>query len=144
MIQRIQSVYLFLAFVLSIVSVAMFSTSVWFANGGTSLVSAVYHVSYPVLGCLFPFFLLVSGILSVVCIFGYKNRKRQTTLVLMSQLSIIGAFLVFLIPYIADRSLQLEWSAIVLLPLFAFIFNMLARKAIIKDEKLVRSTDRIR
>jgi len=145
MIQRIQSIYLFIAFVLLTVGSVLFATDVWWTKVGTvDAAYSIYHVDYPILGYLFPVFLMIPALFSLYGIFKFKKRMIQIRLILLGQLFIVVAFLIFLIPFIAKTSLTLEWNATVILPLVAFFFNVLARKAILKDEKLVRATDRIR
>ena len=77
------------------------------------------------------------ALVALVVVFLYKNRKLQANLcgVLMA----IGV-----IYYIALAVLYpvLEWYAV--MPMIAVLLLFLARKAILKDEKLVKSLDRIR
>ena len=113
MIQRIQTIYLFLAAVVLVV------------------------------GCLFEpmgYFMGLTGsmaLLALVVVFFYKNRPFQIKM--CTVLLAIGV-----IYYIALAVLHpvLEWYAV--MPMLAVFFLFLARKRIVKDEKLVRSLDRIR
>lgn len=145
MIQRIQSLYLFIAFVLLTVGAVLFAVNVWPTK--TAEVAAdysIFHTGYPLLGFLFPAFLMIAALISLFVIFKFKKRMFQVRLIMFGQLSIVVAFLIFLIPFIANTSLGFEWNVKLILPLIAFVFDVLARRAIIKDEKLVRATDRIR
>ena len=74
---------------------------------------------------------------SLLVVFLYKNRPLQANL--CTALMAIGV-----IYYIALAVMQpaLEWY--VALPMVAVFFLFLARKGIVKDEKLVKSLDRIR
>lgn len=145
MIQRIQSIFLFIAFVLLTIGTVLFASNVW-QTGAVALDMeySIYHTSYPVLGYLFPVFLMIPALLSLYCIFKFKKRMVQVRLIMFGQLSIVVAFLIFLIPFIAETSLVLKWNATMILSLIAFVFDVLARRAILKDEKLVRASDRIR
>ena len=76
-------------------------------------------------------------VMTLIVIFLYKNRPFQANLcVVLMALGVIY--------YIALAVIQpvLEWYAV--LPMVAVLFLFLARKRILKDEKLVRSLDRIR
>lgn len=96
-----------------------------------------------VVGCVFEplgYFKGLTGsmaVLALVVVFLYKNRPLQikTCAVLIA----IG-----IIYYIALAVVQpvLEWYAV--MPMVAVLLLFMARKRIVKDEKLVRSLDRIR
>lgn len=145
MIQRIQSIFLFIAFLLLTIGVVLFGSNVWQTRVGViNAEYSIYHTSYPVLGYLFPVFLIIPALLFLYCIFKFKKRMLQVRIIMFGQLSIIVAFLIFLIPFIANSSLTLEWNATMILSLVAFVFDVLARRAILKDEKMVRASDRIR
>jgi uncharacterized membrane protein YjgN (DUF898 family) len=77
------------------------------------------------------------ALLALGVVFLYKNRPFQTNL--CSVLIALG-----LIYYIALAIIHpvLEWYAA--MPMLAVLFSFLARKGIVKDEKLVKSLDRIR
>lgn len=155
MIQRIQSVYL-----LFIAILAGFTIFLPVAN----LVNVNEHLTY-----LFDFkgitliqptgnvlesttwlisaFAAVFGILSLVTLFSYKNRVKQIRLSVINMLFMIGYY-VLLIIYIwmACSTLKTDWhlQSASVLPLICLIFNYLAIGAIGKDEKLVKSLDRLR
>lgn len=92
--------------------------------------------------------LVLSGTISLIDIFLYKNRPLQAKLcwVIMGLLAIwyLGYFL--LGNSLADEfKADFQFSYIVTcLPAIAIILTFLARKGIMADEKLVRSMDRIR
>jgi len=91
----------------------------------------------------------ISSILSVISIFYYKNRLLQIRLNNFNLLFtlIFIATIYFLIPYmIEEQSPNLNdiWQFGLILPLFSLIFLILANRFIKKDEKLVRSADRLR
>jgi len=125
MIQRIQSLYLLITIVSSVV---LF----FFAQGiqETSLV-----VEYRLL--------LFTPILSFFVLFLFKNRSLQArlcTFLLFFQLCLIGFYV-----YSYTLHVQLPLThPVVLVSLFQLLFFWLARRAILKDENLVRSVDRIR
>ena len=135
MIQRIQSVYLLL--------------------GGIALLGIIPVRS--ALGTFSPSWALPTGLavvglaalLAIISIFLYNNRAQQRNLVLGAQLlTILIVLAVFAGVYfvIGFASIPTEAGPILLmcLPVLAYIFFFLARKAIEKDIALVRSMDRLR
>jgi len=98
-------------------------------------------------------FTLLSIITPLIAIFSYKNRKRQSRITLLNALFIV-LYYVAVISYLfafvnkidtVDSVTQINMtSLIILLPLVALVFDLLAYWRIRKDEKLVKSLDRIR
>jgi len=98
-------------------------------------------------------FTLLSIITPLIAIFLYKNRKRQARLTLLNALFIV-IYYVAVIAYLSafinkidseDANIQINLTSfIIVLPFIALIFDLLAYWRIRKDEKLVRSLDRIR
>lgn len=83
----------------------------------------------------------------LLCIFSFRNRKRQLGLCWTIILLIFGLVAVLLVkiqPYqqVELRNQQLGISAF--LPTVSIICTLLARRAIARDEALVRSADRLR
>jgi hypothetical protein len=158
MIQRIQSVFLFLAF---IATVAIFFYPI--AGIYSDLFTYkfyVYELKNMVPGepslftfmTTFPLLLLniIIGAMSVTCIFLYKNRIRQAKIVRLAiLLEIVFIALVFFVyAGIIEKNLHstpdyLEEAGIYF-PLISLIFLILAYRFILKDERLVRSADRLR
>ena len=89
--------------------------------------------------------LLLASSIDLLTIFIYKQRMRQAALCLVS-LFVYIAWYVALIVYskqtAPDAAFHLSWETV--LPMVAAILTLMARKAIIADEKLVRAADRIR
>jgi len=158
MIQRIQTIFLSLAFLAAI-------TLFFFPLAGIYSTSAaykfyIYELKNMVPGepsmftfmTTFPLLLLniLVAALSVTCIFLYKNRVRQAKLVRLAiLLDIIMIALVFFVyAKIVETNLNatLDYldEAGIYFPLISLIFLILANRAIMKDEKLVRSVDRLR
>jgi hypothetical protein len=134
MIQRIQSVYLFIAFLFS--GVISFFVPLF-----TLTESSRYLMDYPVFMALF----ILSAIISFYSIFRYKNRQQQ---VVAGRFNIIINFSVFgFIGYTWYESLAMEIGKLGLgafIPLISVILISLANRAIMKDEALVRAADRFR
>ncbi|MGB0981189.1 MAG: DUF4293 domain-containing protein [Winogradskyella sp.] len=136
MIQRIQSLYLLLAAVISVGLIFVFH--LWSTAEGVKTF-AIDNYTY------FGLF-LGSGLLSLISIFRFKNRKSQFVL---GRLNILLNFI--LLGIFVYQSLNLSGETNVsekgiglLLPIFSIVCLVLANKAIKKDEDLVKSVDRLR
>lgn len=155
MIQRIQSVYLLLAGVLS--AIAFFTPLAYFT--GTAGTWEMYTTAFtqatatttagdvPSLPWGILLLSLICVIIPVFCIFKYNNRKLQMTLCTLS----IVAYILYYAAYIAygftlSRELTASFTPTlyIVLPFFALLSVILARKAIKSDEEKVRAADRIR
>jgi peptidoglycan/LPS O-acetylase OafA/YrhL len=77
------------------------------------------------------------AVVALVTIFLYRNRTLQTTLCNVVMCVGIMFYIV-----LAVKQPDMEWF--LALPLVGVLLTFLARKGIVKDEKLVRSLDRIR
>ncbi|MEH6705352.1 MAG: DUF4293 domain-containing protein [Galbibacter orientalis] len=136
MLQRIQSIYLFLVVIIS--GVLPFWVYLWTDNAG----EAVYAESDILYSALF----IASAILAFITIFLFKKRKNQFVL---NRLNMI--LNLFLLGFFVYRSLVLSGETNVsekgigmLLPIISIVFLVLANRAIKKDEDLVKSVDRLR
>jgi hypothetical protein len=135
MIQRIQTVYLILTFIIT--AVLLFFIPLWTLNG-----KPFYFMQDQVYTVL----LGLSTMLTIVSIISYKKRQNQFVL---NRLNIIlNLILLGLFVY---RSLNLSGETLVsekgigmFLPIVAIVLLVLANKAIKKDEDLVKSVDRLR
>ncbi len=85
--------------------------------------------------------------LSTFVIMKYKNRKQQFRLATVNlilifiEILITAGFIVYA-KYQLNIDFALKYSAI--FPVIALIFNYLAMRGIMKDEKLIKSMDRLR
>ncbi|WP_269236794.1 DUF4293 domain-containing protein [Flavobacterium flavigenum] len=137
MIQRIQTIYLLLTFLVT--GVLLFFVPLWTVNG-----KDFYFMQDQVYTIL----LGLSTMLTIISIISYKKRQNQFV---MGRLNIIlNLILLGLFVY---RSLNLsgETANVVsekgigmFLPIVAIVLLVLANKAIKKDEDLVKSVDRLR
>ncbi|OXA93231.1 DUF4293 domain-containing protein [Flavobacterium hercynium] len=137
MIQRIQTVYLLLTFIIT--GVLMFFIPLWTLNTGKAFYFMQDQVYTILLG--------LSTMLTIISIISYKKRQNQFV---MGRLNIIlNLILLGLFVY---RSLNLSGEAATVsekgigmfLPIVAIVLLVLANKAIKKDEDLVKSVDRLR
>lgn len=150
MIQRKQTVYLILAVLFA--CICMFMPLGTFVPKGMGVNSIMYasqivhdgHSDFSV----FPLFavLLVSGVMSAVTIFLYKNRKRQSAVCVWGMIILLVWYALFayfsLCGKISDVTFCPKFASI--LPLVSMISLYMARRGILYDERLVRAADRIR
>jgi len=155
MIQRIQSIYLVLAL---IASVLMFIFPLAEFYGSSNFVLYAYQLDFfdPDPSLTFnPYFLLplmallvLLVFLPIITIFSFKSRKRQLLLTKIS----MGLTLVLLASYFFGYIALLEnavgnpphYEFASFMPALTFLFLLLANRSILKDEKLIKSMDRLR
>lgn len=137
MIQRIQTVYLILTFIVT--GVLVFFIPLWTLSNGKAFYFMQDKVYTVLLG--------LSTMLTIISIISYKKRQNQFV---MGRLNIIlNLILLGLFVY---RSLNLSGETVTVsekgigmfLPIVAIVLLVLANKAIKKDEDLVKSVDRLR
>ncbi len=139
MIQRVQSIYLFLA---SISAALLFLLDMWIIEVDSEKViySVYYNMPLMILACLMI-------LMPFIALFLYKNRKQQ---IRFCQFTItLAALFIGVAVYVHSFSLAAT-AAIhtygfgIVIPFFVILFIYLAMRSIRKDEKLVRSMDRLR
>lgn len=99
--------------------------------------------------------LIIAVVLPLLTIFLFKNRKLQNRLCILEIVLLLviqgllfyyamvkGVELIKMFPEATVESKQ--WLAMMLIPLVSILFTWLAKRGIMKDEKLVRSMDRLR
>ena len=161
MLQRIQTVFLFIIVVL--MAVYIFSP-VWISTpDSTDSISRIYPfflytttIDAPDTGDVTYWPYMVSGILAVVTIlvalaeiFSYNNRMKQVKLGALNSLLIAGVL--FAAVFFGNQG-QLQWeqagqgsySVGMFFPTLAIICNFVANRFIRRDEKVVKSMDRLR
>lgn len=89
------------------------------------------------------------AVLSLVTLFSFKNRKLQTLLTSFNFLFILGLIVMMYMfslnmDYFEGQDAARSHTFAALLPLALIFFNFLALRGIQKDERLVRSMDRLR
>jgi hypothetical protein len=156
MIQRKQSVFLFLAAVS--LSVLFFLPLAKFIGDSDSLVLYVYGLEslvpdhspdFPqLLIYLLAFIVVAMILLAIAIIFLYENRKRQLSLLkiaIILNLVLIASFFFYFVNELENVAGGLvSYEAGTYFPLVSLVFFILANRAIIADEKLIRSSDRLR
>ena len=153
MIQRKQTLFLLAAIIMTVICLCMQLGA--FSVGGLD-VARVYNLWYtdplgkhhldtwPLMALLLP-----TAVIATFTIFIYKRRKTQALFCLFNVLLIVAWYLCFAMvdKMVGDKSWNLvdftpHWPAV--LPAVSCILYIMARRAILADEKLVRSLDRIR
>ena len=136
MIQRIQSVYLFLAFIIT--AVLPFTFRLCKLNTG-EIVYFMSNLTYTVLFGL-------ASTLSLLSVLAFKKRQQQfvlNRLNMILNLILLGLFVYRLLTVSGGTSVS-EKGIGMFLPIGAIALLVLANKAIKKDEDLVKSVDRLR
>ncbi|RZJ67706.1 MAG: DUF4293 family protein [Flavobacterium sp.] len=140
MLQRIQTVYLILALVVS--GALPFFFPLWTEKSETAEV-AVYFMQVPTYTIIFG----LSVTLALLSILTYKKRQQQfviNRLNMILNLILLGLFLYRSLIVSGDAPAVSEKGIGMFLPILSIVFLVLANKAIKKDEDLVKSVDRLR
>jgi len=148
--QRIQTIFLILAAIalglLFLPVMSFFSVSGSQQAGvsmlGDGILNIKDHISFQIL-------VVLGVIASLVAIFMFKNRSLQITL---SRLTLVISILIMILSgvffYLDYQSLQanslVSGEVGLLSPILGILFSFLAMRNIKKDDKLVKSSDRLR
>lgn len=146
MIQRIQSIWLLLA---ALTAAAVFYTDVYRAQVVKETGIFTEHLR---VGAHFPSLLVavLMGLLPLVAIFMFKNRKKQRSMVwgcVLVTVGFIALNLMRISNFNNSTALQITDRTYYIgsvLPVIVLVFLILAIRGINRDEKLVRSLDRLR
>lgn len=146
MIQRIQSLYLLLA---AAAGVGTWFFDIWRAKLSDNTLAAFNaQSSYLV----FILYMLIVA-LAVICIFLFKNRKLQFRLTVLNVFLAIGAIALQYFKVLdfanalqtAGKTISSSWyMPAAFLPIVILILLVLAARGIYKDERLIKSLDRLR
>ena len=137
MIQRIQTIYLLLAFAAT--GILPFVFPLWTTND-----SKEYFFMYD------QFYVILYGLstsLTVWSILSYNKRQNQFVigrLNIILNLILLGLFVYRSLNLSGETAIVSEKGIGMFLPIVAIVFLVLANKAIKKDEDLVKSVDRLR
>ncbi|MFV8326369.1 DUF4293 domain-containing protein [Flavobacterium sp. ZS1P14] len=137
MIQRIQTIYLFLAFVVT--GILPFFIPLWTMNNGTDFLFMQDQVYVILFG--------LSTTLTLLGIISYKKRQNQFVigrLNIILNLILLGLFVYRSLNLSGETVAVSEKGIGMFLPVVAIVLLVLANKAIKKDEDLVKSVDRLR
>lgn len=154
MIQRIQTIFLFLVVVLLVsFNFLPYWQATTESTGTTYQLLTYAYVVYEGNEIIteFGLYALVAGLsaigalIALLEMFMYKNRLRQMTMSVINSfvMTITIALMAYFI-YGFQKTTPGQFEPGAFLLALAMFFNVLARRFIQKDEKLVRSVDRIR
>lgn len=143
MIQRIQSIYLLLASIIS--GGLIFVFNLWSSSERPTFVIDLFKEDSFLLNGISLLFLL-SATITFIAIFLFKKRQLQFVFGRISIL--INLLLLGLLTYVSlilPGEMKISEKGIgMFLPILAILFVVFANKAIQKDEDLVKSVDRLR
>ncbi|MEW7292373.1 DUF4293 domain-containing protein [Aquimarina sp. 2304DJ70-9] len=136
MLQRIQTLYLILAAVISGV------LCIYLPYGLDENGAALYALGDVFLLSMF----MGSAVLSLIAIFLFKNRKLQFVLGrvnIILNFILLGVFVYWSLTISGETKIS-EKGIGMLIPIISIVLLVMANKAIKKDENLVKSVDRLR
>ena len=154
MIQRIQSLYLLI--VAALMAVMLFVPLAVFYAGQEQIVLSAFALrdgeGAVVLSAVYLGVLLAAvALLPLVTILLFRRRMTQIRLCIVEIVLLVGSLVMMgVYGYLAMQTVESltlaasNFRFVVVFPLVAIIFVVLAARAIFKDELLVRSLDRIR
>lgn len=147
MIQRIQTVYLFISALL-IASLMKLTFAELSVNNElyTFVAKGIFKGEELIFNGMAIFvFIPVIALLHFITIFLYKKRILQIRILVFSIVLLLGLFgLFFYFSYAGFDGAKIAFKIPVAFPLVAVILDYLAIRAIGKDEALIRSLNRIR
>jgi hypothetical protein len=147
MIQRIQTVYLFVS-ALIIASMMKLKLADLSVNDElyTFMARGIYNGENLVFdGMAIFIFLWVVVLLHLFVIFKYKKRILQFRILVFTMILMVGLFgMFFYFAYAGFEGAKVAFKIPVVFPIVAVILDYLAIRAIGKDEALIRSLNRIR
>jgi len=130
MLQRIQSVYMFLGFLTAVIYA-------YFAYAGNLFSGApVYYLAGSI----------AVAVLIFINIFLYNNRKLQIKLnyLVIFVLIVLLGLSIYQVGFLSGEKSFSEKDIKLLVPVISIVFLLIANKYIKRDERLVKSVDRIR
>ena len=143
MIQRIQSIYLLLASIIS--GGLIFVFNLWSSSERPTFVIDLFKEDSFLLNGISLLFLL-SATITFIAIFLFKKRQLQFVfgrISILINLLLLG--LLIYVSLILPGEMKISEKGIgMFLPILAILFVVFANKAIQKDEDLVKSVDRLR
>lgn len=154
MIQRKQTLFLIISFILTVFIYFYPLAVIYNVNEGTYLleVFGVFSQSNQTIipsGNIYslPILLSIMVLLELVPIFLYRKRMLQFRIVTFSSFIQFGFILLlgYYIYFLTEGlTFSMYFGIVSVFPLISIILNIFAGRAILKDEKLIRSMNRIR
>jgi len=161
MIQRVQTLFLFLATVaiilLAFFPIANFTNAATADSNTAYLIFYVFEISNEAGPDPFSFWFILPlivvsagvAIISLITVFLYKNRplqiKLSQTSIFLNVILIVSLLFFYIDRIESETQTMANYEYIgIYLPLISLVFLVLALRFIKKDEKMVRSLDRLR
>ena len=150
MIQRKQTIFLFLAAVFGILSMCMQLATVSFEGLTTYRVFSLWAIGNNSVNSFVPcplfILMLLSATLSVCTIFLYKRRPLQARLCMVNIFIMVLWYISMIVvsKQLAPDAMNFRLELPSSFPAVVAILLFMARKGILADERLVRAADRIR
>ena len=144
MIQRIQSLYLFISAINSLGFIFVFA--LWKNVNEIEFFALNLFDESNLAFKIVPILFLLSGLMSLISLILYKTRLKQFILNrfnILINLILLGVLIYHLLTLSGEAEVS-EKGIGVVLPIIAIVLLVLANKAIKKDEDLVKSVDRLR
>ena len=144
MLQRIQTIYVLIALLLS--TLLAFRVPFWLSDQGAGLFLTDLMRSGDMLHMAIPVLFVLSAVFSLISIFLFRQRMKQ---IICNRLNIAFNFLllgiiVYVLLNLPGENQFSEKGIGIFIPIAVIVFLALANKAILRDEKLVKSVDRLR
>ncbi len=155
MIQRIQTVYLFLVFLFALLFIVfpkgiididgvVYTVKSWSIVSSDGAEKLEYSSILGIISMILPFFIMI---LSIYTSLLFKNRLLQIKLgkvnIFLHVILVVSTF--FYLDQLKNTfSGEFSYGVGVVFPLISMVFILLAGRAIRRDEELVRSADRLR
>lgn len=145
MIQRIQSLYLLIAAIVSAMAAVLSHLMTFGGHCDIANYIAVNTLYSIFLSYYYIIALLAACLLSLVSLFSFHNRHRQINIIRapLSSVLVLTIILSIIMYFYCPMSIYVLLLC-ASLPLIALIFNLLALHAIRSDERKVKAADRIR
>jgi len=163
MIQRKQTIYLFFAGLITVI-LLFIPFGNYHINGDKFLeynafaVKAITHKTVILNSIGNAILLILTSLLSFITIFLYKNRKLQLKFISVNMLVILITICTMVYVYpsfifvrqeaytvnISSVNAVLEYNYVIIISFVSAVGLYLAKKAIMKDESMIRSADRLR
>lgn len=144
MIQRIQTIYLLLAAIVS--GGLIFVVNLWELETEKVVFAKDLFLGEGLSLKLIPILFILSTVISVITIFKFKNRQNQFVLGrvnILTNLFLLG-LLIYHVLNLSGETIVSEKGIGAFFPIIVIVLLVLANKAIKKDEDLVKSVDRLR
>jgi len=150
MIQRIQSVWLLVAALLSMLLFVFNIVTITYDGTGSEINQSFKLLGFGVQGYLLAALAIVLVALPLIAIFMFKNRKKQILMTVLAMVLNFG-FVAFSVMSISSFTTShtpavtgSSYGMGAFVPVVTVIFLFMAIRGMRKDDKLVKSADRLR